>query len=121
MTRTKRFLSGVGLGYAYQVLLTLVGLWLTPFLLRRIGQHDYGLWLVGAQLLAYLALMDFGIVALLPRATAYATGRAGSVTGAKDLPDIVGQTAWVVICQTPVVALAALILWFTIPAAWGPL
>src|SRR5262245_3177753 len=121
MSRTNRFLGGVALGYINQALLVLAGLWLTPFLLRRIGQHDYGLWLVGAQLLAYLALMDFGIVALLPRATAYATGRAGSVGEAKDLPDIVGQTAWVVFCQTPVVALAAVILWFTIPAAWGPL
>jgi len=46
------------------------------FLLHRIGQHDYGLWLVGAQLLGYLGLMDFGIVALLPRATASAAARA---------------------------------------------
>jgi O-antigen/teichoic acid export membrane protein len=121
MSRTKRFLGGVSLGYAYQFLLTVVGLWLTPFLLRRVGQHDYGLWLVGAQLLAYLSLMDFGIVALLPRATAYATGRAGSVNDAKDLPEIVGQTAWVVLFQTPLVAVAALILWFTIPGDWGPL
>jgi O-antigen/teichoic acid export membrane protein len=121
MSRTKRFLGGVSLGYTNQVLLTVVGLWLTPFLLHRIGQHDYGLWLVGAQLLAYLSLMDFGIVALLPRATAYATGRAGSVSEAKDLPEIIGQTAWLVLSQTPLVAIAACILWFTIPAAWGPL
>jgi hypothetical protein len=31
------------LGYTYQELLMLVGLWLTPFLLHRIGQHDYGI------------------------------------------------------------------------------
>jgi O-antigen/teichoic acid export membrane protein len=121
MSRTKRFLGGVSLGYANQALLTVVGLWLTPFLLHRIGQHDYGLWLVGAQLLAYLSLMDFGIVALLPRATAYATGRAGSVVAAKDLPEIIGHTAWLVLCQTPLVAIAACLLWFTIPVAWGPL
>jgi len=65
--------------------------------------------------------MDFGIVALLPRATAYATGRSGSVVAAKDLPQIIGQTTWLVLCQTPLVALAACILWFTIPNAWGPL
>ena len=121
MSRSKRFLGGVGLGYANQVLLTVVGLWLTPFLLHRVGQHNYGLWLVGAQLLGYLSLMDFGIVALLPRATAYATGRAGSVMAAKDLPEIIGRTTWLVLCQTPLVAIAACILWFTIPAEWGPL
>jgi O-antigen/teichoic acid export membrane protein len=65
--------------------------------------------------------MDFGIVALLPRATAYATGRAGSIEAAKDLPEIIGQTIWLVLCQAPLVAIAAGILWFTIPAEWGPL
>src|SRR5882762_4664972 len=98
MSRTRRFLSGLSLGYANQVLLVVVGLWLTPFLLHRIGQHDYGLWLVGAQLLAYLSLMDFGIVGLLPRATAYALGRSGGVVEAKDLPEIIGQTIWLVLC-----------------------
>jgi hypothetical protein len=64
-----------------------VGLWLTPFMLTHIGQRDYGLWLVGAQILAYLMMLDFGIVALLPRETAYAMGRAGAVVErAKDLP-----------------------------------
>ena len=76
MSRTKRFVSGITLGYAGQVLTTLVGLWLTPFLLFRVGQHDYGLWIVGTQLMFYLALLDFGVVALLPRETAFATGRA---------------------------------------------
>ena len=119
MSRTKRFLSGVSLGYVFQVLLTITGLWLTPFLLRRIGQHDYGLWLVGAQLLAYLSLMDLGVVALLPRATAYATGRAGNVGDAKDLPEIIGQTIWLVLLQTPIVAIAGWVLWLTIPIQWG--
>ncbi len=121
MSRTKRFLGGVSLGYINQLLLTVVGLWLTPFLLNRIGQHDYGLWLVGAQLLGYLAIMDFGIVALLPRAAAYATGRAGGAAEARDLPEIIGQTIWLVLCQTPIVAIVATILWFTIPLEWGTL
>ncbi len=99
----------------------LVGLWLTPFLLRRVGQHDYGLWLVGAQLLAYLSLMDFGIVALLPRATAYAKGRAGSIEAATDLPEIIGHTARLVFYQMPFVALAACLLWLAMPGSWGAL
>jgi O-antigen/teichoic acid export membrane protein len=121
MTRTKRFLGGVGLGYTNQVLVTVAGLWLTPFLLHRIGQHDYGLWLVGAQLLGYLALLDFGIVGLLPRATAYATGRARGVAKAEDLPDIIGQTIYLVLCQVPLVAITACLLWLTIPVGWGSL
>jgi len=50
MSRTRKFIAGIGFGYVGQVLTTLVGLLITPFLLRRVGQHDYGLWLVGTQI-----------------------------------------------------------------------
>ena len=46
MTRTRRILHGLAVGYASQVLMTVVGLWLTTFLLARLGQVDYGLWLI---------------------------------------------------------------------------
>ena len=118
MSRTNRFLSGIGFGYTSQVLTMLVGLWLTPFLLRRIGQHDYGLWLVGTQLMFYLALLDLGVVALLPRETAFATGRAKKIEEATDLPVIIGQTVRLIIWQMPLVVLAALVAWFMMPAAW---
>src|SRR5437773_2801710 len=118
MSRTNRFLSGISFGYASQVLTTLVGFWLTPFLLHRIGQQNYGLWLVGTQLMLYLGLLDLGIVALLPRETAFATGRARSIEDASDLPLIVGQTTRIVLAQMPLVALAAVIAWFIIPAEW---
>ena len=70
MTRTRRVMRGLGVSYVSQVVLALVGLWVTPFLLGRLGQEQYGLWLVATQLLAYLALTDLGIVALLPREVA---------------------------------------------------
>ena len=54
VNRSARVFGGVGLGQAHLVLVTLVGLWLTPVLLARVGQHRYGLWLVGLQLLGYL-------------------------------------------------------------------
>src|SRR6185295_2433374 len=119
MSRTNRFLSGIGFGYASQVLTTMIGFWLTPFLLYRIGQHDYGLWLVGTQLMFYLALLDIGIVALLPRETAFATGRAGgNIAAATDLPFIFGHTVRLILWQMPLVALGALVAWFMMPANW---
>ncbi|HEV7396250.1 MAG TPA: oligosaccharide flippase family protein [Pyrinomonadaceae bacterium] len=118
MSRTNRFLSGVSFGYASQILTTFVAFWLTPFLLHRIGQHSYGLWLVGAQLVFYLGLLDVGIVALLPRETAYATGRAPSLEETSDLPLLIGQTLRVIVYQVPLVALGAAILWFSMPAEW---
>jgi O-antigen/teichoic acid export membrane protein len=118
MSRSRRFVGGLVLTYGYQALLMVTGLWLTPFLLHRIGQHDYGLWLVGTQLLLYLTLADFGIVALLPIEAAQATGRGGGVETAHDLPHIVGETTRLVLYQLPVVGVIAFALWLTIPAEW---
>src|SRR5688572_29255267 len=121
MSRSKRLLGGLSFGYASQVITTLVALGLTPFLLSRIGQHDYGLWLVGTQLMIYLGLLDLGVIALLPRETAFATGRARSIEEATDLPVIIGQTARIILWQMPLVALGALIAWFLIPVEWEAL
>lgn len=121
LSRTQKFARGIGFGYTGQVLTTVVGLWLTPFLLVRVGQHDYGLWLVGTQLMFYVGLLDVGVMALLPRETAFATGRAGSVAEARDLPVIIGQTSRLVFWQTPIVAIAAAIVWFSLPVEWAGL
>ncbi len=121
MSRTNRFLSGLGFGYASQALTTLIGFWLTPFLLYRIGSHSYGLWLVGTQLMFYLGLLDLGIVALLPRETAFATGRSPTIEEAGDLPLIFGHTVRIILWQMPLVALGALIAWFLMPADWAEL
>lgn len=121
MSRTSRFLDGVSLGYIAQALVMLGGLWLTAFLLDRVGQHDYGLWLVGLQIMVCLMLTDFGMVVLLQRETAYATGRAGRMEDAADLPFIIGRTARLVLWQVPVVAMAVIIVWVWMPAEWETL
>jgi O-antigen/teichoic acid export membrane protein len=121
MTRTRRFIGGLTLGYANQALVTLVGLWLTAFLLRTLGSRNYGLWLVATQMLGYLMLSDLGVVALLPRETAYATGRAGGSNNTPDLPLLVGQTARLVVWQLPFVAIAAALVWLFLPKEWQPL
>lgn len=121
LSRTQRFLSGLRLGYAYQALVTLTGLWLTPFLLQRVGQHDYGLWLVGAQMMSFLMLADCGLIALLPRETAYATGRAGSSAAARELPQLLGMTMRLMLWQTPAVLLGAVALWYWLPLEWAAL
>ena len=121
MSRTSRFLSGIGFGYSTQILTMTIGFWLVPFLLFRIGQHDYGLWLVGTQIMFYLGLLDLGIIAILPREVAFATGRAGIIQNAVDLPLLIGETIRVVMGQLPFVVLGALIAWLMIPADWKAL
>jgi O-antigen/teichoic acid export membrane protein len=120
MTRTRRFIGGLSLGYLHTGMLILVGLWLTPYLLRRLGEHEYGLWLLGTQVLVYLALMDLGVVALLPREVAYTTGRA-SAAQASELQGLVGETARLVLWQTPAVAVVGVLFWALIPAEWAAL
>lgn len=121
MGRTKRFISGVSFGYLSQLTVMLVGLWLTPFLLRHAGRHDYGLWLVGLQVLAYVALIDFGVVALLPRETAFVTGRRARGGDREELSRLVGETARLVLWQTPLAALVAVVIWLSLPADWAAL
>lgn len=120
MTRTHRFLTGFMTGYAHLVLVTIAGLWLTPFFLHTLGQSTYGLWLVGTQIIAYLLLMDLGIVALLPRETAYITGRTGG-HDAPELRQLIEKTLTLACVQTPVVLIAASIALWWVPASWAAL
>lgn len=120
MTRTQRFLSGFANGYAHLMIAAIVGLWLTPFFLRHLGGDTYGLWLVGTQIIAYLLLMDFGVVALLTRETAYVTGKAGRQE-ATELQRLFEKALALAVAQTPVVLIAAAgaLLW--LPDDWAPL
>lgn len=118
--RTRQFIGGVTVGYVHTVVVVAVGLWLTPYVLHHLGQREYGLWLLGAQLLTYLALVDLGVVALLPREVAYATGRGDGLM-AEELPKVVAETARLVMCQMPAVAAACLACWVLLPADWPEL
>jgi O-antigen/teichoic acid export membrane protein len=121
MSRTRRVLNGVGYGYLNTALVTVAGLWLTPLLLSRLGSHDLGLWFVAQQVLGYLLLLDLGVVALLPRETAYATGLAGGSAAGSAVPEVFGRTQRLAMYQTPFVAAGAALLYFGLPAAWSPL
>jgi O-antigen/teichoic acid export membrane protein len=119
MTRTHRFLGGVAIGYVQMVLVTVTGLWMTPFLLTRLGEHSLGLWLIAQQLLGYLLLMDVGVAELLPREIAFVTGRAGGVSAqgaaAADLPHVIARARQAIGWQTPAVAVAAIASWYWMP------
>ena len=120
MTRTQRFLTGFVSGYAHLIVATLAGLWLTPFFLTHLGQTTFGLWLVGTQVIAYLLLMDLGIVALLPRETAYVTGRTGRCDG-PELRQLVEKALTLAVAQTPVVLAAAVFAVWSLPSSWAAL
>jgi len=120
MSRTHRFLTGFMTGYTHLILATIAGLWLTPFFLHRLGQSTFGLWLVGTQIIAYLLLMDLGIVALLQRETAYITGRTGR-HDAPELRQLLEKTLTLAFAQTPVVLIAAVLALWWVPDSWAAL
>lgn len=114
MNRTKKFLDGVVLSYGYQAVVMLVGLWLTPFLLHHLGQHDYGVWLVGLQSLTYLSLLDIGVIGLLPREVAHTSGRIHLGADPQELRTLLEDNAVVVLFQTPILFAAMAIAYFTL-------
>jgi O-antigen/teichoic acid export membrane protein len=117
VSRTRRILGGASLAYVQQAAIMIVGLWLTPFLLHRIGQHDLGLWLVAGQLLGYFALLDLGVVAMLPREVAFVVGQDKGA-GAAPIAGVVAQVRRIVRWQMPaLVGMCALVLWL-LPSDW---
>ncbi len=111
-------MAGAAIGYAYQALVMVVGLWFTPFLLRHLGQRDYGLWAVATQILGYLLLLDMGVFALLPRETGNATGLAQGRPELAQLSHLTSKVLRIVLIQLPALALAAALTWYFLPPAW---
>lgn len=62
--------AGVVLNYVIIGLNTIVGLAYTPFMLRCLGQNEYGLYSLVSSVIAYLTLLDFGFGNAIIRYTA---------------------------------------------------
>ena len=62
--------AGAALNYVIIGLNTLVGLLYTPYMLRMLGQSEYGLYSLVASVIAYLTILDFGFGNAIIRYTA---------------------------------------------------
>lgn len=62
--------AGAVLNYVAIVLNTLVGLLYTPYMLRMMGQSEYGLYSLVASVIAYLTVLDLGLGNAIVRYTA---------------------------------------------------
>jgi len=117
MSRTRSFLGGAMFAYIYQGSMMIIGLWLTPFYLHHLGTKDYGVWLVGLQVLTFLLLIDFGIIGVVPRDVAHAAGLELVEPGCEKLAVLIAQTVKIVLAQTGMMALAALGVFLYRPVA----
>lgn len=120
MTRTRRILSSTGISYVNQAAIMALGLWLTPFLLQRVGQRSLGLWLVVNQTLGYLALLDFGVIAMLPREVAVASGLPEPTRQAR-IASLVERVRVIVRWQTLALGVLSLAIWWWMPDGWSEL
>ena len=62
--------AGAVLNYVVLGLNSLVGLAYTPFMLRMLGQSEYGIYSLAASIIAYLSMLDFGFGNAVIRYTA---------------------------------------------------
>ena len=70
MNSTKQLKSGVVLSYLTLILSNIIALVYTPFMLRMMGQSEYGLYSLVASVVAYLTILDFGFGNAIIRYTA---------------------------------------------------
>lgn len=63
----RRALFSTVSNYLGQLIIFGTGFALTPFILHRLGQSDYGLWLLAGSVIAYGSLFDFGITGALTK------------------------------------------------------
>ena len=122
LSRASRVLAGVSRAYALLALSTVFGLWFTPFLLRHVDVRDFGLWSAGVPILAYVGLVDFGVLTIFQREVAFALGKVqGDFLRAQGLPALVGTTLKLVLLQLPALLAGMSIAWLSLPASWAPL
>lgn len=67
--------TGIALSYLSILLANVIGLVYTPFLLRMLGQSEYGLYALAGSVISYLSVMDFGFGNATVRYTSLYRGR----------------------------------------------
>jgi O-antigen/teichoic acid export membrane protein len=122
MSRAQRVLVAFSIGMVNQTVGALGGLWLTRFSLHRIGQHDYGLWVIAGQVLGYIALLDLGVVGIVPREVSVIAGKGGD-PDARDaaLREVFERSISLILLLVPLLAVAATGIVALLPADWAAL
>ncbi len=112
MSRSRKALITAAFSYAQTALGVALSVFVTRYLIHRLGPPLYGLWLASGALLAYAALADLGIFGVMPWLVAEADGRR-DVPGIRSLL-LHGCVAGVAVGSGYVVV--ALVLWTAFPS-----
>jgi O-antigen/teichoic acid export membrane protein len=82
MSRTARAGIAAAFGYLQFALAFVSGIVLVPFVLGRVGAQQYGVWLGLGELVAFAAMVDLGVLGVVPWLVAEREG-AGDLEGAR--------------------------------------
>ena len=113
MNRLRRATIVASFAYLQYGLALVSGIVMVPLLLRGLGTRTYGLWLASGELLGYAAMVDLGVVGVLPWMLAEADGR-GDRDGMRRLVAnglVVGASVGLAY------GLLAALLWLVLPGA----
>lgn len=113
MSRVRRATVAASFGYLQYALAIASGLLMVPLTIRCLGARTYGLWLASGELLGYAAMVDLGVVAVLPWMLAEADGHKDRDAMRRLISHgvVVGAAVGVVY------GLLALALWLVLPTA----
>jgi O-antigen/teichoic acid export membrane protein len=113
--RTRNAIVAAAFSYIQFALALAGGLFVIPLILGRLDARTYGVWLASGEGLAYVAMVDLGVFAVLPWMVAAANGRRDrAALGRLTVDALVFGT----IVAIGYVALVA-VLWVLVPAALG--
>lgn len=107
--------SGALLTYANIALTNVIGILLTPFIIRSLGNSEYGLYTLIGSFVVYLSLMDLGINNTIIRFVAKYRAEKDS----KGEEEFLGTTMIVYIGISFVLAILGMILYFNLDAVFG--
>ncbi len=115
MSRLRRATVAASFGYLQYGLAMASGLLMVPLAIRCLGPRTYGLWLASGELLGYAAMVDLGVVAVLPWMLAEADGRQDRDA----MRRLVSHGVVVGAAVGLVYGLLAMALWLVLPSALG--
>lgn len=107
--------AGAILNYVIIILSTLVGLLYTPYMLRTMGQSEYGLYSLVASVISYLTILDLGFGNAIVRYTSKyrAEGKM------KEQNEMFGMFLILYFCISVVALIAGIILFLNVDAMFG--
>ena len=112
MSRIRKAAWTAGFAYGHYAFAIASGLVLVPLTLRALGTRSWGLWLASGELIGYAAMLDLGVLGVLPWMLAESDGRQDRAA----MRRLVGHGVIVATLVAIGYAAVAFLLWTVLPS-----